>query len=282
MRRYGVLFVGILLLLCGSSRDGGSAQEIPAGGQILATYHIYLAGFNLGEFRLTATFQGSNYKMQGKGRFSILGGLLYRGSGTTKSTGKLTKAGPEPSMFKVSYRGGGKRQQRRMSFADGAVSQVSITPRKKQNPRRVPVTKEQLENVLDPLSAFLYAHSDNPRGDLNVCHKTVPVFDGWLRFNIVLTPKRADSLLKKAPTNLSGPAAVCQVKFMPIGGYRPDNPGIKFLSQTDEIEIWLVSLPQTTLYLPYRIVVPTPLGRGSLTLTQIKINLDGPASNFRP
>ncbi len=30
VRQYGVLFVGILLLLCGSSRDGDSAEEIPA------------------------------------------------------------------------------------------------------------------------------------------------------------------------------------------------------------------------------------------------------------
>ena len=30
VRQYGVLFVGVLLLLCGSSRDGGSAEEIPA------------------------------------------------------------------------------------------------------------------------------------------------------------------------------------------------------------------------------------------------------------
>jgi hypothetical protein len=69
---------------------------------------------------------------------------------------------------------------------------------------------------------------------------------------------------------------------MPVGGYRPDKPGIKFMSPTDEIEVWFVPMPQTTMYLPYRIVVPTPLGQGSATLTQIKINLDLPASNLGP
>ena len=34
-------------------------------------------------------------------------------------------------------------------------------------PARIPVTKEQLEGVLDPMSgAFLSARSDNPNGDL--------------------------------------------------------------------------------------------------------------------
>jgi hypothetical protein len=216
--------------------------------------------------------------MQGEGRFSLLVGGLYSASGTTTSTGKLTKAGPESSSFTLSYEGGGKKERRRMSFAGGRVGKISIIPPKKQGRRRVPVTKEQLEDVLDPLSAvFLHTRSNGP-----VCDRTQPVFDGRLRFNIDLTPKRAESLPKKTPAGLSGPVAVCQVKFLPIGGHRPDNPGIKFMTQTDEIEVWLVSLPDTALYVPYLIVGPTPLGRASATLTQIKINPDGRASGFRP
>jgi hypothetical protein len=165
-----------------------------------------------------------------------------------------------------------------VSFAGGAVDQVSIIPRKKQGRRRVPVTKDQLEDVLDPLSAaFLHTRPDNAP-----CDRTLPVFDGRLRFDIVLTPKRADSLPNGAPTGLSGPAAVCEVKFVPIGGHRADNPNIKFMSETDQIEVWLVPLPRTAMYLPYWIGLPTPLGRGSVTLTQIRITVDGAASNFRP
>jgi len=58
VRRYGAVFVGTLFLFCGSVRDGGSVEEVRAGDQILATYQVDLAGFNLDEFRLTATFQG--------------------------------------------------------------------------------------------------------------------------------------------------------------------------------------------------------------------------------
>jgi hypothetical protein len=57
---------------------------------------------------------------------------------------------------------------------------------------------------------------------------------------------------------------------VPIGGYRPDHPGIKFMAQTDDIEVWLVPLPESTLYVTYRIVVPTPLGQGSATLTELE------------
>ena len=268
LRRSCSLVVGILLLLFGSLRDAGSAQEVIARGQVWATYNVDLAGLNLGEFHLNVIFQGPTYEMHAEGRFSLLLGWVYSATGTTTSTGSLTREGPEPSTFTVSYEGGGKKEQRRVSFADGTISEVSITPPKKSGRRRVPVTKEQLKDVLDPLSAtFLHSSSDHP-----VCDKTMPVFDGRLRFNIVLSPKRTDSLPKKTLTDLSGPAAVCGVKFVPIGGYKPDNPAIKFLSQTDQIEVWLVSLPQTAIYVPYLVVGPTPLGRASATLTQIKIN----------
>ena len=31
------------------------------------------------------------------------------------------------------------------------------------------------------------------------------------------------------------------MKFVPLGGYRPDHPGIKYMSQNDDIEVWLAS-----------------------------------------
>jgi len=276
--RYGVVaLTGLALLLLVSARDESSGEDNPAKGRIEATYRVDWAGVNLGEFQLNAAFKGSAYEMKAKGDFSVLAGLVYRASGTTTSSGKLTRFGPEPSRFTLHYKGGDKKETRLMRFTGGTIK-VSITPRKKQNPqKRIPVTKEQLANALDPLTAaFLSARYDGPRGDLKVCHQTVPVFDGKQRFDIVLTPKHADRLdATKGPVGLSGPVAVCQVKFKPIGGYRPDHPGIKLMSETDEIEVWLVPLPRTPLYVPYQIFVPTAWGRGSVTLTEIKMNLDG-------
>jgi hypothetical protein len=54
------------------------------------------------------------------------------------------------------------------------------------------------------------------------------------------------------------------VKFIAISGFRPDNRAIKYMSsQSAAIEVWLVPLPSTKLYLPYRISVPTAYGSGS-------------------
>jgi Protein of unknown function (DUF3108) len=274
-KRSAVIALAGLLLLCSSLRELGVAEEAPGKAQIAATYRVDLAAFNLGDFHLTGKLKGPDYELQAQGRFSFISGMIYQASGKTKSAGKLSKLGAEPSSFTVTYKGGKKKEQRRISFVDGTVDEVSIEPAKRQNPHNVPIAAGQLENVLDPLTAaFLSVRSKGSPNYSDVCRQTVPVFDGRQRFDIVLTPKRSERADENAPSGVSGPFAVCRVKFVPIGGYRPDNPGIKLMTQTDDIEVSLVPLPQTDLYVPYRIVVPTSWGRGVITLSKLKLNLD--------
>jgi hypothetical protein len=241
--------------------------------RIVVVYRVDLAGFNLGDFRLTTTFRGPAYEMRGEGRFSVLDGLIFEWRGSTASAGNLTSAGPEPAMYALNYAGGDEKAgQVRMTFNSGAVTEVSLVPKKRPNPHVIPVTKEQLEGVLDPMSAaFLFAHSDNPNGDLKVCNQTIPVFDGEQRFDLVLTPKKAVRVTKDGSGGYSGPAAICRVKFIPVSGYRPDNPGIRQMSASNDIEVWLVPLQGTDMYVPYRIVLPTLVGYGSALATSFEI-----------
>jgi hypothetical protein len=248
-------------------------NSLSSASRIEAVYRVDLAGFNLGNFRLTTVFRGDDYEMRGEGRFTILQGLVYEWRGVTASAGRVTNAGPEPTMYALSYSDGGKKtEQLRMTFDSRAVTEVSIIPNKIPNGRTIPVTKEQLEGVVDPMSgAFLSAHSENSNGDLNVCNQTLPVFDGRQRFDLVLTPKRAVNVQRTTATGYGGPAVICKVKFIPISGYQPDNPGIQLMSQTDDIEVWLIPVRGTFMYVPYRIVLPTPVGYGSALVTSIQV-----------
>jgi hypothetical protein len=251
-----------------------AGNALSSASRITAVYRVDLAGFNLGNFNLTTVFRGDDYEMRGEARFSILQGLLYQWTGTTASVGRVTSAGPEPAMYALSYSDGGRKtEQLRMTFGAGAVTDVQIIPYKGPNPRDIPVTKSQLEGVVDPMSgAFLSAHSENPNGDLNVCNQTLPVFDGRQRFDLVLTPKRAVNVQRSATSGYTGPAVICRVKFIPIAGYQPDNPGIKLMSETDEIEVWLIPIRGTYMYVPYRIVLPTLVGYGSAVVTSIAVD----------
>jgi len=267
--------VGLTLGLGGNlSGERAHADDVhPRASSIVAVYQVNLGRLNLGNFRVTTTLRGDGYRMRGEGRFSILEGIIYKWIGSTSSTGRVTPEGPAPATYAFSYSDGGRKsEQLRMTFDDGGVRQVSIVPRKRPIPGTIPVTREQLEGVVDPMSgAFLTARSPNPYGDLSVCNQMLPVFDGRARFDLVLKPKKAVMVHNAAPTNYSGPAVICRVKFIPIAGYQPDDPGIKLMTQSDEIEVWLMPVRGTHMYVPYRIVLPTPVGYGTAVVTSIQV-----------
>jgi len=260
-------------------RGGALAEDARRDAtRITANYGVYWAGLHFGDIRLDIIVRSSDYEMKGDGQSSALGGLIYKWSGDTTSAGKLSKSGPQPSQYTLDYSGGDKHGDVRISFSGGAVSEVSTLPKKRPNPKDILVTKEQLRGVLDPMTgAFLRARPNLSNADLEVCDETIPVFDGKLRFDIVLVPKQQRRIERKTPNGYSGPAAVCGVKFAPISGFRPGDRGINFMSShEDEIEVWLVPLPNTVLYLPYRISVPTAFGSGSAEMLSFRVTPNKP------
>jgi Protein of unknown function (DUF3108) len=269
LRLFGVCLAVQCLVASGAfAENGGRATT-----QVTANYGVYWAGLHFGDVRLIIKVRNADYEMKGDGRFSVMGGLIYKWSGGTTSAGKLVKSGPQPSLYTLSYSGGDKHGDVRISFSGGAVSDVSTSPNKRPNPKNIPVTREQLRGVLDPMTgAFLRRRPNLSEGDLRVCDETIPVFDGKLRFNLVLEPKQQTRLEHKTPDNYSGLAAVCGVRFIPISGFRPDDRGVKYMSShSDAIEVWLVPLPSTDLYLPYRISVPTAFGTGSAEMLSFRV-----------
>ncbi|HEU4476704.1 MAG TPA: DUF3108 domain-containing protein [Methyloceanibacter sp.] len=269
LTRQRALIVCLLLVLGAAAPHRSPAAD--ASGRITATYRVDLAALHLGDFNLIASINGTAYEVEANGRFSLLAGMLYRASGRTMSEGELSKAGPQPAKFTLSFDNGRKKERRKLRFRGGAVQDISIVPKKKRRADRyVPVTDAQLRHVLDPLTAaFLYTRWGGAPGDLKICQQTVPVFDGKQRFDIVLQPKRTETLGERAP--LPGPVAVCKVKYVPISGHKPDHSGVKFVTENEDIEVWLVAVPRTALYIPYRVVMPTAWGTGSVTLTEIRI-----------
>jgi hypothetical protein len=44
------------------------------------------------------------------------------------------------------------------------------------------------------------------------------------------------------------------------------------MAASDEIEVWLIPVRGSTMYVPYRIVLPTPAGYGSALVTSIQVS----------
>ena len=98
------------------------------------------------------------------------------------------------------------------------------------------------------------------------CNRTVPVFDGRLRYDLKLAHKRMERV--KADKGYEGPVVVCALYFAPIAGYIPDRPAIKYLIAQRDMEVWLAPIAGTRVVVPFRFSVPTPLGLGVLEATQ--------------
>ena len=72
----------------------------------------------------------------------------------------------------------------------------------------------------------------------------------------------------RASVGYQGPVAVCSVSYRPISGHRPGRAAIKYLMAAHDIEMWLAPIAGTRILVPFRISVPTFIGRANLQATQ--------------
>ena len=124
--------LAICLVVASALLRGGAFAEDAgqATTKITANYGVYWAGLRFGDVHVVITVRGSRYKIKGNGQFSVMGGLIYEWRGNTASAGKLIGSGPEPSLYTLSYSGGDKHGDVRITFSDGAVSELTRCPPK--------------------------------------------------------------------------------------------------------------------------------------------------------
>jgi hypothetical protein len=100
----------------------------------------------------------------------------------------------------------------------------------------------------------------------DACHNSAAFFDGRMRYELRLDYKRMTAVKSRA--GYQGPAVVCTVTFVPVSGYIPTRPVIKYLAAQRNMEVTFVPLAGTRILVPYRVMVPTPLGTAVLEATQ--------------
>lgn len=251
-------------------------QAAPEHARLSAVYEIRFAGVKLGKFEVWSNVGEASYSLRGKGQLKFITGLIFEITGGTTSTGVVTDNGPRPASFAFDFDTGKHKGALNMAFEDDAVSHVMAKPPFVDNPKDIPVTAAHVKGVLDPLSAmFFTAKSSNPNPDGSVCPRRIPVFDGKQRFDLVLSHKRTVHVKKRKKGGYAGPAIVCRIKYVPIAGYKPDNSGVKYMAERDDIEVWLIPVPNKDMYVPYHVILPTPIGTASAITAAFQIEIPG-------
>jgi Protein of unknown function (DUF3108) len=246
-----------ICLLCG----GAGAQ-----GKLDARYVATLAGVPIGEGAWLIDIGEKQFTATASGMTTGLLRVFANGEGNAASRGIVRSNNLLPRIFASTVINDRRTQEMRIVLSAGTVKELMVDPPTPPGAGRIPVTEAHRRGVIDPMSAALIRISGS--GDPvspEACQRTIPIFDGRMRFDLQLSFKRIEQVRAQG---YQGAVAVCGVQFVPLAGYVPERPAIRYLIARQDIETWLAPIPGTRIVVPYRISVPTPLGQGVIEATE--------------
>jgi hypothetical protein len=255
----GVLASAVLLLAL-----GGTAQ---AQGKLDGRYVVSLAGVTIGKGAWVIEIADDQYTAAARGMTTGLLRVFASGEGTGAARGYVYNGNLFPSSYASSITADKETEELRIIISSGNVKEYSVDPPTPPRPDRIPLTDASKHGVVDPMTAALIrvGGTGEPVSS-EACARTLPIFDGRMRYDLRLSFKRMENV--KSEKGYEGPVAVCAVYFSPQAGYIPDRPAIKYLIAQKDMEVWLAPIMGTRIVVPYKMVIPTPLGTGVLEATE--------------
>jgi Protein of unknown function (DUF3108) len=260
LRALGGLCAGALLLLL-------PQQTASAQGRLEARYEATLAGIPVGKGAWTIDIAEDQFSAAATGGTSGILKAFAGGSGNGASQGRVLNGTLVPMNYSASTTSSKKSETVHIVLTNGNVKEYGIEPVPPVDADRIPVTDAHRRGVNDPMTGSLLRVPGN--GELftpDTCRTSIPIFDGRMRYDLKLDFKRMETV--KAEKGYQGPVIVCAVYFSPVSGYIPDRAVIKYLAAQRHIEIAFAPIAGTRVLVPYRLVIPTPLGTGMLEATQ--------------
>jgi hypothetical protein len=242
-------------------------QSVHAQGKLDAAYVVTLSGVPIGKGSWSIDVSDDQFTATASGATSGLLRVFASGQGNSVAHGSVVGGQPISSTYVSNIIADNKADQVRVLFSGGAVKEYLADPPTMPNPDRVPLTDASRKGVLDPMTASLIRVSGS--GDTFVpeaCQRTVPVFDGRMRYDLQLVFKHLEKV--KSDRGYQGTVVVCSVYFTPVAGHVPERSTIKYLAAQRDMEVVLAPIAGTRLMVPYRVSVPTPIGMGVLQASQ--------------
>jgi hypothetical protein len=262
--RSGIVFAAAALA---ATLADASRADIRAQGRLDARYTVSLSGLPVGKGAWVVDIMDDQYTAAASGSATGLMQVIASGHGQSAARGAIVGGQLVPASYVSSITTDKKYDDVRMAMSGGNVKEFVAEPPSQPAPDRVPLTDAHRRGVVDPMTGSLFRvpGNGNPLAP-EACPRRLAVFDGRMRYDLNLTFKRIENV--RAERGYQGPSVVCQVIFHPVAGHIPDRAAIKYLGDLRTIEIWLAPIAGTRVLVPYRLMVPTPIGLGVLQATQ--------------
>jgi hypothetical protein len=234
-----------------------------------ATYGVSLIGLPIGVASVNAKLTPSSYSIDARGRLSGIASLISNSRGASSGSGAIVGGHVYPSTFATTASNSRMTRTVRMALARNAVVGVDIAPPFVDRPDRVPLSQKDERGIVDPVGAFvLPVPAGSDATSPAACNRTVPVFDGYTRFDITLAYVGQRDVKAKG---YAGPVAICSARYTPIAGHRPDRPATKFMAENKDMEVWLAPIGGVGVLMPFRIAVRTMVGMAVVEATEFSV-----------
>ncbi len=266
------LAAGCLLLAAGCS---GSAF---AQGRVDAQYEVTLAGIPIGKGSWVVDIGDDQYSAAASGKTAGLISVMSNGEGNGGAQGRVVKGQLVPQAYSVTMTTNKKTEVLRIALAGGNVKEFTIEPEPSINPDRIPVTEVHKRGVTDPMTgSLLRVPGTGDPVSPEACSQGQSVFDGRMRYDLKLEYRRIENI--KVDKGYQGPVVVCAINFVPIAGYVPDRAAIKYLKAQRNMEVWFAPILGTRVLMPFKLVIPTPIGTGVMQATRFTNSMPTQTAN---
>lgn len=259
--KFGLLAAGVL-----------SAGAIVVTQPALATskthntvFNVKFGALTVGNLKFGVSVDGKDYELTGKGKTQGLADWFASGKADIRSDGLLDGDHLIAAKHYLSVTENKKKATLNMSFANGAVQNVSLVPDKRKTKKAkkyVLITPDDLKNVVDPASTLVVPIELGKASDPTaVCGRTYRVYDGETRYDMKLSYKSNQKIKTKG---YDGFAYVCKLQYIPVAGHKRKHENTKRMAENNDMEIWLAPISAGTetqsIFTAIKIVVPTWLG----------------------
>lgn len=252
--RFPALSAIVLVLSCGAA----SAAE----RSFRADYTLSYMGVTLGKSSFRSVYDGKGYTLESSFGSAGLASMVADTSGKASVRGRVGKDGAEPHSFVLTYASGRKKGAVRIAFEGGKAVQYTVSPppRATRAADYIALTDGMLVAVADPLSGAIVSAA-NPS---DLCRRTIRLFDGETRADLVLSPKGTGTF---RTVGFSGETVRCTAKIRPVAGYRKKRRDVATVAaSTGTIDFAPVGVE--ALWAPVAISLSTGWGPVSVTATR--------------
>lgn len=212
-------------------------------------YDISLYGLQIGRAVFESHFEGRGFAVAGRFESAGLARIFDRTDGTVTANGWLGENESRPNQYTLDYTSGDERTRATIRFADGAVNEAEYKPEPKKRKDWVPVERDHLSRVADPVTALLLP----AERAADVCRRTIRVYDGSIRADLELEPAQGNE-------NFGDASVTCRARFVPVSGYRKGHSSIAYLRDRSRILIGFEPLEGRQVYSLSRAAIATKIG----------------------